>query len=82
MNTKDKQQDIRKKTLELIENTKNTMTRNLDRVLASGCIDTDSHDGNYKIPKDIVCALLQNEADQFYIKGCNDKDVDNIYKFI
>jgi diphthamide synthase subunit DPH2 len=53
---------------ESLDRATEAMKAKIDRVLNSGCVDTDSWDINSNpmiLPKQIVIALLENEAEEY-----------------
>lgn len=77
---------IRKLVLQMLENSIDPMKIAIDKALTSGCIDIDSWDENHNamiIPKAILIAVMETEAEQYKAKGTSfekqvKKEVKNI----
>ena len=50
-------ENVRKKTLECLENAHQELIKKLDYLLDSDAIDFENEDDNYKLPKHIIQAL-------------------------
>lgn len=68
----DKKIKIEELTLMLLENSYELMKVKIKKALNSGSLDIDSwdeHNESMIFPKIIACALLEDEADQYKVKG-------------
>jgi diphthamide synthase subunit DPH2 len=81
---------IKALVIEMLNTSHNAMLNNIDKVLSSGCVDTDSWDSTNApmiLPKCIVTAILKNESEQYTAKGTSfenrvKKEVSNIRLFL
>jgi len=81
---------IKALVVEMLTNSHNEMLVKVDKVLSSGCVDTDSWDTTNApmiLPKCIVTAILQEESGQYTCKGTSfekriKKEVSNIRAFL
>ena len=63
---------IKKLTVEMLNNSKKYMIESIDKALNSGTLDIDSWDENSNpmiLPKVILIAVMQNEAEQYRARG-------------
>ena len=56
----------RKKTRELIRNYSELMREKLERALTCGALNLDSYEDNYKLPRIILSALLEDAKERNY----------------
>lgn len=57
--------NVEKRTKELLQDIMPHLEKSLDKLLNSGAIDFDNEDDNYRLPKEIMCALAK-EIDWMY----------------
>ncbi len=73
MSTKSKlKRKIRKLTVEMLNNSKKPMLESIDKALNSGALDIDGWDENDNpmiLPKIILKAVMENEAEQYSARG-------------
>ncbi len=76
-------EDARNKSLEVADNFFRQVKSKIDSALNSGCIDLESYENNYVLPRIIVEAVLKDvyESNLPPTKEWR-KEVDNIYKFL
>jgi hypothetical protein len=74
---------LRKKFNELKKENTKWINDNFEKVLKSGALDLDSYDNDFRLPKVIMCAMLQRLSDQWapFDKQLK-KDVANLKYFI
>jgi hypothetical protein len=85
-----KKEKIKAMAVEMLKNAQPHLEALVEKALNSGAIDTDSWDENSNsmiLPKCIVIAVLEEEADQYKAKGTSfekevKKEVSNIKCFI
>lgn len=85
-----KRQIIKSHVIDMLNDSREAMLKNLDRVLDSGAIDIDAYDPKVErmiIPKCIVMALLEKESTQYSARGTSfekkvKKQVRNIRYFV
>lgn len=85
-----KQKEIKKRALDMLEKSYEAAKKNVDKALSSGAIDVDSWDENSNamlLPKAIVVAVLTEEASQHDCAGSSHekyvkKEAKNISLFI
>lgn len=83
MKTQDKKQVLRYQTRRLIDNAAGKMKQDLDKVLNSGCIDIDSYNGDFYLPKIILAALARTASDSYApVTKEGREELENISKFI
>jgi len=82
----DNKQKIKDLVIEMLDRSYDASVLKINRILNSGCIDTDAWDENNSkmlVPKAIVMALLDFEKDQHSPKGTSfDKQVTKEFKNI
>lgn len=86
----EKQEKIKSLVSDMLQESFNSMLKNVDRVLNSGAIDVDGWDEKINsmiLPKCIATAILQRESEQYEGKGTSfekqvKKEVKNIRYFI
>jgi hypothetical protein len=75
----DKKAKIKALAVEMIKNSQDSLLELVEKALNSGAIDVDSWDENHNkmiLPKCIVVAALESEADQYKGTGtCFEKEV-------
>lgn len=85
-----KRQIIKSHVIDMLNDSREAMLKNLDRVLDSGAVDIDAYDPKVNgmiIPKCIVTALLEKESTQYNGSGTSfekkvKKEVRNIRYFV
>jgi len=86
----DNKAKIKALVIEMLNASQENMISNIDKILKSGCIDTEGWDENINprlLPNCITAALLQDEATQYDGKGTSfekyvKKEIANIRLFI
>ncbi len=81
---------IRILTVEMLINSKNHMIESINKAIDSGALDIDSWDENDNpmiLPKIILKAVMQNEAEQYSARGTSfekmmKKEVNNLKLFL
>jgi len=71
----------RKKCKELAGKVKDDLVKKIEQLMASGGIDLDSYEDNYIAPRILLAAALVDEADQFMVRDCDKKAVNNLKYF-
>lgn len=74
-------ENVRKKTLDLLDNAHQELIKKLDYLLDSGAIDYESEDDNYKLPKHIMQALGHTMIRLFENPHATAKDKKQIRNF-
>lgn len=90
MTTQSKKDKIKVLVADMLNQSHEDMTKQIDKALNSGAIDIDSWDENDKpmiLPKCIVTAILENESTQYAGSGTSfqkqiKKEVKNIRYFL
>ena len=90
MTTADTKRKIESLITEMLNESYETMLKNVDKILNSGCLDIESWDENNKpmfLPKCVVSAIVMNEGRQYQGKGTGyekriKKEVENIKFFL
>lgn len=76
-------EDARNKAIEITNNFFQIIRRKIDSALNSGCIDLDSYDNDYILPRIIVEATLKDVYERnLPPKKEWRKEVENIYRFL
>jgi hypothetical protein len=78
-------EEVRRKTISLIEEIQPKLIEKLDKILDSGAIDFESTDDNYKLPKHIMQALgdyLIWYYSNHYATRADKKEVKNLIEHI
>lgn len=76
-------EDAKSKTLELAKEMFARVEGKIDKALNSGCIDLESYDGEYILPRIILNAVLQDCVyDTTPPLKKWQKEANNIYKFL
>lgn len=53
------------------------------KALDSGCIDLEHAEDNYRLPKNVLCAVLRDAANEIKpIRRADVREINNIYKHI
>lgn len=90
MNTTDKKQSIKNRVEELLNDSYLDAKKKIDKAINSGAIDIENWDPEYQswvLPKIIVTAILENEAQDYTGKGTSfekyvKKEVSNLKLFL
>ena len=90
MSNKEKKEAIKNMVNNMLTNSLESMQKNMERVLNSGCIDIEEWDGEtnpYIMPRNILAALLKEEMNQYSLVGTcfereSKKQVAIIYSFL
>ena len=87
METINKREKIKSLVLTMLEDSYDSMVRNIDKALDSGAIDVDGWDETMILPKCILTAVLEQESTQYSAKGTSfekevKKEVKNIRYFL
>ena len=90
MQMKSNKEQIAELVKEMLTESHEAMLNKIDKVLNSGCVDTESwneYNSPMILPKCIVTAILQNESTQYEAKGTSfekqvKKEVRNIRCFL
>lgn len=69
--------NVRKRTNELINDAAKHMKDNLKKLLESGAIDYEKYDDNWRLPKNIMVALLEDMAREYSPIGTSYEREDN-----
>lgn len=69
--------NVRKRTNELINDAAKHMKANLKKLLDSDAIDYTKFDDNWRLPKNIMVALLEDMALEYSPKGTTFEKEDN-----
>jgi histidinol dehydrogenase len=82
MTAEEKKAELKKSTLEVLQEIVDSMPNKIDRVLKSGCIDFDGFDANSLVlPKAIIAALVEDAASDYLANKVIKKEYKNIKKF-
>lgn len=90
MNTTDKKNKIKQLAIDMLKESQEAQLKLVEKALNSGALDIDAWDENDKpmiLPKVIVTAVLQTEAQQYEAKGTSfekqiKKEVNNLKIFL
>ena len=83
MTAEEKKAELKKSTLELLQEIVEAMPNKIDRVFNSGCIDFDGFDVNSLVlPKAIIAALVEDAASDYLANKLIKKEYNNIKKFV
>lgn len=58
--------NITKRTNELIKNLNKYIKEDVKKLLDSGAINLDEYEDNYKLPKMMIAAILERQAEKVY----------------
>jgi len=90
METQNKKEKIKSLVIDMLNQSHNTMIKDIDRAINSGALDIDNWNESDKpmiIPKIIVTTILQKESKQYEAKGTSfekqiKKEVNNLHYFL
>jgi hypothetical protein len=77
-------EQVKAKTIELIQELPHWLPQKVDKILNSGCVDVGYYPDNYSLPKLIMRVLAQEIEEGFkpnYPIRANDKEVKNMRRF-
>lgn len=78
-------EQLKEKTIELLNNAHEEMVEKIDKAINSGCMDLENADNNYLLPKILVSALLKDMVFQYKPMGDTkkaEKEILNIYSLL
>lgn len=71
------------KVNECIESDKPFIQKLINKAIASGCLDIDGAEDNFILPKNLLCAIYKEMANQYSPLAdmkAQKKNIDNIYR--
>lgn len=78
--------NITKRTNELIKNLNKYIKEDVKKLLDSGAINLDEYEDNYKLPKMMIAAILERQAEKEYCPPYptrkDNKEIKNMKCFI
>lgn len=77
-----KREDLYNKTLSLLPQIELDIKKELRKVMRSGCLDIQSAEDNFRLPKIVMSAILKHEAEEYEPQDASGKkEVKNVYLF-
>ena len=83
-----KQEDLKKRTKEILTNSYENMLDKIDKAISSGIIDVENADDNYMLPKILARAIIRDAENSIGEPAGNEsrkeflRSVDNVYAMI